>query len=50
MSSNEQVKTKKKKGIFGKMIERLDKKMEEKANKSSCCGDGTDKDKGSTCC
>lgn len=48
MSSNEQVKPKKKKGFFGKMIEKLDKKMEEKAKKSSCCG--SDKDKGSSCC
>ena len=50
MTSNEQVKPKKKKGFFGKMIEKLDKKMEEKANKTSCCGDGADKDKGSSCC
>jgi len=50
MSTNGQIKPKKKKGFFGKMIEKLDKKMEEKANKTSCCGDGTDKGKGPSCC
>ncbi len=50
MLSNEQVKSKKEKGFFFFFIEKLDKKMEEKAKKSSCRGDGTDKDKGSPCC
>ena len=50
MPTNEQNKTKKGKGFFGKMIERLDKKMKEKANKTSCCGSGTVKGKDSSCC
>lgn len=37
-----------KKGFFGKLFEKIDKKLEEKAQKSSCCG--TNKDNGSSCC
>jgi hypothetical protein len=38
----------KKKGIFARMMEKLDKKLEEKSKKSTCCG--SNKDKGSSCC
>ena len=39
----------KKKGFLAKLIEKLDKKMAEKANqKSCCCNAKTDKDK--SCC
>lgn len=38
-----------KKGFFSKMIDKLDKKMEEKAKEAPCCGD-SDKDDGSSCC
>lgn len=38
----------KKKGIFTRMMEKLDKKLEEKSKKSTCCG--SNKDKGSSCC
>lgn len=38
----------KKKGFFSSLIEKLDKKMEEKSKKSPCCG--SDKGKGSSCC
>jgi len=38
----------KKKGFFSKIIEMIDRKMEEKSKKSSCCrGDAK---KGSSCC
>ena len=39
---------KKKKGFFGKLVDKLDKKMEEKAKKSCSCGDSSDSD--SPCC
>ncbi len=42
-------KPEKKKGFFGKLIEKLDKKMEEKAKAKPCC-DPKDKDKGKSCC
>ena len=42
-------KTEKKKSFFGKLIEKLDKKMEEKAKAKPCC-DGKDKGKGKSCC
>ena len=38
-----------KKGFFGRLMERLDKKMEEKAKATPCCG-SKDKDKGKSCC
>ena len=38
----------KKKGIFAWMMVKLDKKLEEKSKKSTCCG--SNKDKGSSCC
>ena len=40
-------KSEKKKSIFGKLIEKLDKKMEEKAKTEPCCDS---KDKGKSCC
>jgi hypothetical protein len=39
----------KKTGFFARLIERLDKKMEEKAKAKFCC-DSKDKDKGKSCC
>lgn len=48
MSTKETKKPDKKKGFFGKIIENLDKKLEEKSKKSSCCS--PKKDKGSSCC
>ena len=50
MTDNKDNSQNKKKGFFGKMIEKLDKKMEDKAKKSSCCGEGSDQGKGSPCC
>jgi len=51
MTDKTNVTQEKKKGFFGKLMEKLDKKMEEKAkNASSCCGSGKEKDKGSSCC
>jgi hypothetical protein len=50
MNEKENVKQDKKKGFFSRMIEKLDKKMEEKAKKPSCCGGGPNKEKGSSCC
>ena len=42
---------KKKKGFLGKIMEKLDKKLEEKSKNTSCCGGaGQDKGKGSSCC
>lgn len=38
-----------KKGWFTKVFEKLDKKMEEKAAKQSCCKP-KDSSKGSSCC
>ncbi|MDP2830716.1 MAG: hypothetical protein Q8O02_00505 [Candidatus Omnitrophota bacterium] len=38
-----------KRGFFARMIDKLDKKMEEKARESKCCG-GSDKSKGKSCC
>ena len=48
MEKQETIKEEKKKGIFGRMMEKLDKKFEEKSKKTSCCG--SDKDEGSSCC
>ncbi|MFC1698880.1 hypothetical protein ACFL1I_02830 [Candidatus Omnitrophota bacterium] len=39
----------KKKSFLGKLIERLDKKMEEKAKTKPCCG-AKDENKGKSCC
>lgn len=45
-----------KKGFFARMIEKLDKKLEEKSHQSSCCpGENDDPNnpsqrKGSSCC
>jgi hypothetical protein len=52
MSEKEQNQHGKKKGFLGKIMEALDKKMEEKAKKSPCCGgsDHPNKEKGSSCC
>jgi len=42
-------KSEKKKSFFGKLIEKLDKKMEEKSKAKSCC-DSKDRGKGKACC
>jgi hypothetical protein len=39
----------KKKGFFGKLFKKIDKKLEEKAKQTPCCGGHEDK-KGSSCC
>jgi len=50
MTQATEVKQEKKKGFWGRLMEKLDKKMEEKSKKTSCCGGGLDKNKGSSCC
>jgi len=40
---------KKKKSFISRLIDKLDKKMEEKAKKTPCC-DSSAKKKGSSCC
>lgn len=40
---------KKRKGFFGRMLEKIDKTMEEKAKAKPCC-DSNDKNKGKSCC
>lgn len=42
-------KKEKKKGFFGKLIEKLDKKLEEKSKEQSCCSP-SDKKNGKSCC
>ena len=42
-------KPEKKKNFFGRLIEKLDKKIEERAKEKPCC-DNKDKDKGKSCC
>ena len=44
----EKDKSEKKKGFFARIIDKLDKKIEDKANKSSCCC--SDQKKDSSCC
>jgi hypothetical protein len=44
-----QDKAEKKKGWFRELLEKLDKKMEEKARSGCCCGP-KDPKKGSSCC
>lgn len=48
MIQKNEVKQEKKKSFLGRLIENLDKQMEEKAQKTSCCG--SNKKKGSSCC
>ena len=50
MTQETGVKQEKKKGFLGRLMEKLDKKMEEKSRKTSCCSGGLDKNKGSSCC
>jgi len=40
--------TEKKKGLFKKLVDKVDKKMKEKAKESCCCGESSDK--GESCC
>ena len=37
MTNENNAKQKNKKGFFGKMMEKLDEKLEEKSKKASCC-------------
>lgn len=48
MEEKEFQKEEKKKGFFGRIMDKLDKKLEEKSKKPLCCGAA--KDKGSSCC
>ena len=50
MSENDNKSTGKKKGFIGRIVEKLDKKIEQKAKSSCCCSGGKGKDKGSSCC
>jgi len=51
MSASTENKPNKKKGFFGRMMEKLDKKLEEKSRKAPCCGNSSkNKEKGSSCC
>lgn len=50
MSKEEKNTGKEKKGFFSRLVEKLDRKLEDKAKKSSCCGSESDKNKGSSCC
>ncbi len=50
MTGKETVKENKKRGLFGRIMEKLGKILEQQARKSSCCGGGADKGKGSSCC
>ncbi len=47
--SNEKNKKDEKKGFLGKIIDKLDKKMEEKSKEQSCCNP-SDKKNGKSCC
>lgn len=49
MTVNENKKNAQKKGFWGKLLEKVDKKLEEKSKKTSCCSP-KDKGKGSSCC
>lgn len=40
----------KKRGFFARLIEKLDKKMEDKAKKQGGCCSGSKKGDGSSCC
>jgi len=51
MDKQDQDSTKdRKKGFFAGLIEKLDKKMEEKAKKQGSCCSGNKKGDGSSCC
>jgi len=50
MSDKNSTKQEEKKGFFKRMMDKLDKKMEEKAKNAPCCSPGKDKEKGSSCC
>lgn len=47
--SEEKKNSEKKKGLLGKMIEKLDKKLVEKSKEQSCCNP-SDKKNGKSCC
>ena len=49
MTQKNEEKQEKKKGFGGKLVDKLDKKMEQKVQKTSCCGGSSDK-KASPCC
>jgi hypothetical protein len=39
-----------KKGFFARWMDKLDKKMEEKAKSGHCCCKGNEKEEGKSCC
>lgn len=47
--SEEKKDVNKKKGFFAKMVDKLDKKLEEKSKEQSCCNP-SDKKNGKSCC
>jgi len=49
MEENIQSPQEKKKGFFARLMEKLDKKMEQKAKDTPCCG-RSDDNQGSSCC
>jgi len=48
MVQKDDVKQEKKKGFIARLMEKLDKKLEEKSKSAGCCS--SSKDKGSSCC
>ena len=49
-STEPELKTEKKKGFLAKLIEKMDKKLEEKSKQKSCCCGTTGKKDGNSCC
>ncbi|MFC1855465.1 hypothetical protein ACFL2A_02835 [Thermodesulfobacteriota bacterium] len=49
MEKSEKKEKREKKGFISKIVDKLDKKLEDKAKKASCC-DRKDKKGGSSCC
>lgn len=49
MENEKQGKKENRKGFFSRIIDKLDKRLAEKAKRSSCCN-SSDKDKGKSCC
>lgn len=47
--SDKKEKSTEKKGFIGKLIDKLDKKLEEKSKEQSCCNP-SDKKNGKSCC
>ncbi len=49
MCGEKKDKTEVKKGFWANLLDKLDKKMEDKANSGGCCCSGGNKNKGSKC-